>query len=198
MVPLTEGSMDIVVTLKRVPDPNIPSNMIAIEGSGQQVVTPQGIPPVTNGYDANALEEAVRLKERHGGIVTALSVGDEGARDALRRAISVGATAAIHIAGPVGLAAESRDTARLLAAAIRRLARYDLIMCGRQASDTDAGQVLFIVAEMLGLPIASPIKKIVDVQPDAVIVERIADEATQRVRIACPAVLGISSETNQP
>jgi electron transfer flavoprotein beta subunit len=90
--------------------------------------------------------------------VTALSVGDEGACDALRRAISVGATAAIHIAGSVGLAAESFGTARLLAAAIRGVARYDLIMCGRQASDTDAGQVLFIVAEMLGLSVVLPIR----------------------------------------
>src|SRR5262245_22487909 len=93
--------MDIVVTLKRVPDPNIPSNMIAIEASGQQVVTPQGIPPVTKGVRCERLGGGGSTEGAPRWTVTALSVGDEGARDALRHAISVGATAAIHIAGPV-------------------------------------------------------------------------------------------------
>src|SRR5262245_27325524 len=156
--------MDIVVTVKRVPDPNIPPGMIAIDPSGRQVLTPKGITPVTNGYDANALEEAVKLKEQHGGTVTVVTVGDEAARDTLRHAISVGATAAVHVAGPVGLEADGLTTARLLAAAVRRLARSDLVLCGRQASDTDAGQVLFGVAEGSGLPGVSPIRKIVQVR----------------------------------
>jgi electron transfer flavoprotein beta subunit len=190
--------MDIVVTVKRVPDPNIRVNMLTIDPPGRQVVTPPGIPPVTNGYDANALEEAVRLKEQHGGTVTALGLGDEASRDTLRSAIAVGATAAIHIAGAAGLEADSLSTARLLAAAIRRLARYDLVLCGRQASDTDAGPVLFGVAEILGLPIVSPIRKIVQVEAGAVVVERMSEDGAQRVRVQLPALLGVSSETNQP
>src|SRR5262249_44181740 len=151
------------------------------------------IPPVTNLYDANALEEAVRLKAQHGGTVTTIGLGDEATRDTLRSALAVGATATIHVAGAAGLEADSLGTARLLAAAIRRLARYESVLCGRQASDTDAGQVLFGVAEILGLPIVSPIRKIVQVEAGAAVVERIGEDTAQRVRVRLPALLGISS-----
>jgi electron transfer flavoprotein beta subunit len=151
---------------------------------------------VTNGYDANALEEAVRLKEQRGAKVTAMSVGDGGARDALRRAVAVGADAAIHVDEAADL--DSASTAEVLAAAIRRLAPVDLILCGRQASDTDGGQVLFGLAELLGLPAVSPVKRIVLAEEGVLVVDRLTEDGTQRIRVELPALLGVSSEVNQP
>ena len=188
--------MNIVVTVKQVPDPNTPTKLLTIDARAKRVIPPAGIPPVMNGYDANALEEAVRLKEQRGAKVTAVSVGDDGARDALRRAIAMGASEAIHVEGAADL--DSSSTAEVLAAAIARLAPFDLMLCGRQASDTDGGQVLFGLAELLGLPAVSPIKKIVEVQDGALVVDRIIEDGTQRVRVELPALLGVSSEVNQP
>jgi hypothetical protein len=102
--------MDIVVTVKRVPDPNIPANMIAIDESGTIVSSP-GVVPIINGYDANALEEAVRLRDQDCGTGTALTVGDEATRDTLRHAIAVGATSAVHIAESVGFSPDTFGTA---------------------------------------------------------------------------------------
>lgn len=188
--------MNIVVTIKQVPDPNTPPKLLTIDDAAKRVLPSPGIPPVMNGYDANALEEAVRLKEQQGAKVTAVSVGDDGARDALRRAIALGATAAVQVEDAADL--DSSSTGEVLAAAIAKLAPFDLILCGRQASDTDGGQVLFGLAELLGLPALSPIKKIVEVEDGALVVDRIVEDGAQRVRVELPALLGVSSELNQP
>jgi electron transfer flavoprotein beta subunit len=188
--------MHIVVTVKQVPDPNTPPRLFTIDEAARRVVPPPGIPPVLNGYDANALEEAVRLREQKGATVTAVGAGDDGARDGLRQAIARGATAAVHVQAPPDL--DSASTAEVLAAAIRKLGPVDLVLCGRQASDTDGGQVLFGLAELLGLPAVSPIKKVVEVEAAALVVDRIAEDGTQRVRVELPALIGVSSEANQP
>jgi electron transfer flavoprotein beta subunit len=188
--------MNIVVTVKQVPDPNTPPKLFTIDDAVKRVLTPAGIPPVMNGYDANALEEAIRLKEQRGARVTAVSVGDDGARDAARRAIALGATAAVHVEDAADL--DSSTTAEILAAAIAKLAPFDLILCGRQASDTDGGQVLFELAERLGLPAVSPIKGIVQIEDGALVVDRIVEDGVQRVHVELPALLGVSSELNQP
>jgi electron transfer flavoprotein beta subunit len=188
--------MKIVVTVKQVPDPNTPPNLLTIDDAAKRVRPPAGILPLMNGYDANALEEAVRLKEQRGAKVVTVSVGDDGARDALRRSIAMGANEAVHVEDAPDL--DSSSTAEVLAAAIQRLGPFDLVLCGRQASDTDGGQALFGLAELLGLPAVSPIKKIVAVEERALVVERITEDGTQKVRVGLPALLGVSSEVNQP
>src|SRR5262249_27118300 len=111
-----ETPMNIVVTVKQVPDPNTPAHLLTIDPSAKRVLPAAGIPPVMNGYDANALEEAVRLKETRGAKVVTVSVGDYGARDALRRSIALGATEAVHVEDAPDLASSS--AAEVLAAAI--------------------------------------------------------------------------------
>jgi len=190
--------MHIVVALKQVFDPNTPVVQLRIGAEGRSIELPSGLSPVMNGYDANAVEAAIALKEKHGGSVTALSVGDDGAKNALRRAVGMGADRAIHIAGPVGLAADSIVVAALLAAAIRKLPRFDLILCGRQASDTDAAQVPLLLAAALDVPGVVPVKSVTPDGEEALLVDRIADGMTQKLRVDLPAVLGVSNEINKP
>src|SRR5437016_4400841 len=109
--------MELVVTIKQVRDPNIPPTHFTIDETAKRVVSPPGIPPVMNGYDANALEAALRLREQQGGKVTVVSVGDDSVRDTLRRAIAMGATAAVHVGEPAEVDLDSATTARALAAA---------------------------------------------------------------------------------
>src|ERR671938_1074652 len=139
--------MDIVVTVKQVPDPDIPPTHFKIDEAAKRVVPPAGVSPVMNGYDAHALEAALRLKEQLGGKVTVVSLGPDSARDALKRAIAMGADAAVHVNDPALVDADSLLTARALAAAIAKLGHVDLILSGRQASDTDGGQVHLELAE---------------------------------------------------
>src|SRR5215210_6487760 len=141
--------MKIVVTLKQVPDPDIPPSHFKVDEAANVVVPPSGVAPVMNGYDANALEAALRLKEKHGGKVTVLTLGSSEARDTLKRAIAMGADGAVLVDDPALRDGDSVTTATALARAVERIGEYDLILSGRQASDTDAGQVPLGLAELL-------------------------------------------------
>jgi electron transfer flavoprotein beta subunit len=190
--------MHIVVTLKQVPDPNIPPQHLQIDATGKQVTLPFGVPAVMNGYDANALEEALRLKEKHGGRVTAVALGGDSSREALKRAIAMGADKAVLLNDPTWAGADSAGVGGVLAAAIRKVGEFDLILCGRQASDTDGGQVLHWIAETLKVASVSPVVKIEEVADHSLIVRRMTEGGYQRLRVEMPALLGISSEINEP
>ena len=103
--------MDIVVTVKQVPDPDIPPTHFKVDEAAKRVIPPAGVSPVMNGYDAHALEAALRLKEQLGGKVTVISLGPDSARDTLKRAIAMGADAAIHVNDPALNDADSTTTA---------------------------------------------------------------------------------------
>lgn len=190
--------MNIVVTVKQVIDPNLPPSYIDLDPGGKRIISPFGVPPVMNGYDANALEAALKLKEQHGGRVTAVCLGDDTSRTTLKRALAMGADAAVLLNDPDWLDLDSAGTAEVLAAAIRKAGACDLVLCGRQASDTDGGQVLYWLAERLGLAAVGPVSKIEAVESGSLTVHRLTEDGFQRVRVKLPALLGISSEINEP
>jgi electron transfer flavoprotein beta subunit len=192
-------ALNIIVTVKQVPDPDIPPSHFRVDEAAKQVVPPSGVAPVMNGYDANALEEALRLRDRHGGgKITVVSLGPDQARDTLKRAIAMGADAAVHVNDPSLVDSDSTTTARALAAAIQKLGEFDLVMSGRQASDTDGGQVHLGIGQLLGLPVVSPIQKIEELGDGAAVVQSITEDGYQRVKVRLPALLGVSSEINEP
>lgn len=190
--------MNIVVTVKQVVDPNLPPSYIDLDESGKRIVSPFGVTPVMNGYDANALEAALKLKEEHGGRITAVCLGDDTTRSTLKRALAMGADAAVLLNDPAWLNLDSAGTAQVLAAAIRKSGAFDLVLCGRQASDTDGGQVLYWLAEALGVAAVGPISRIEAVEAGALVVHRLSEDGSQRVKVSLPALLAISSEINEP
>src|SRR5215211_2415437 len=139
--------MDIVVTVKQVADPDIPPTHFKVDEAARKVIPPAGVSPVMNGYDAHALEAALRLREKLGGKVTVVSLGPDSSRDTLKRAIAMGADAAVHVNDPSLNDADSTTTVAALAAALRKLDGFDLVLSGRQASDTDGGQVHLGIAQ---------------------------------------------------
>jgi electron transfer flavoprotein beta subunit len=190
--------LNIIVTIKQVADPGIPPSHIELDPTGKRIISPFGIRPVINGYDANALEEALRLREKHGGRVTALSLGDDSSRESLKHAVAMGADSAILFNDADWLNADSAGVGRGLAAAICKIGNFDMILCGRQASDTDAGQVLHWIAETLDLPAVSPVSRIEESDDHSLTVQRLVEDGYQRLRIELPALLGVSSEINEP
>ena len=190
--------MNIVVTVKQVIDPNLPPSYLQIDPEAKRIVSPYGVAPVMNGYDANALEAALKMKDADAARVTAVCLGDDSARATLKHALAMGASAAVLLNDPAWLDLDSAGTAEVLAAAIRKIGVPDLVLCGRQASDTDAGQVLYWIAERLGLPVVSPVSRIESIDDGGVTVQRLTEDGFQRVRVTLPALLGISSEMNEP
>ena len=143
--------MKIIVTVKQVPDPDIPPTHFRVDEAARKVVPPAGVAPVMNGYDGNALEAALRLKEKHG--------GDRDGPDARRRRGARHPQAGHRDgrrrgrprqrSGPARCR-QRRHGAPCWPAAIQKIGEFDLVLSGRQASDTDAGQVPLGIAEILG------------------------------------------------
>ena len=190
--------MNIVVTVKQVVDPNLPADFISVDPASQRIVSTYGLTPVMNGYDANALEAALKLREAHGGKVTVICLGDGASRNTLKRAHAMGADAVVLLSDPTWADLDSAGAGHVLAAAIRRIGDVGLVLCGRQASDTDAGQVLFWIAEDLGIPAVCPVARIEESGDESLVVHRLLDDGYQRVRVRLPALLGVSSEINDP
>ena len=189
--------MDIVVCIKQVPDPEIPTNQFTVDEAAKQVVPPQGVQPVISTFDLHAIEAAIQLKEQHGGKVTAISLGPASVRDALKRAIAMGCDAAVQLEDAAFDGGDSFATAVALAAAIRKVGSFDLVLTGRQASDWDSGQAPAALAEVLGVTGAVPVQKI-EVRDGGLYVERVTEDGYQPIEMPLPAVLGISNEINQP
>ncbi len=189
--------MDIVVCIKQVPDPEIPPSQFKVDEAAKRVVPPPGVQPVISTFDLHAIEAALQLKERHGGKITVLSLGPASVRDALKRAIAMGCDAAVQLDDPAFEGGDSFATAVALAAAIRKLGAFDLVLTGRQASDWDSGQVPSALAELLGIPGAVPVQKI-ELRDGTLYVERVTEDGYQPIEMPLPAVLGISNEINQP
>jgi electron transfer flavoprotein beta subunit len=189
--------MDIVVCIKQVPDPEIPTGQFKVDEAAKRVVPPEGVQPVISTFDLHAIEAAIQLKEQHGGKVTALSLGPASVRDALKRAIAMGCDAAVQLEDPAFEGGDSFATAVALAAAIQKLDGFDLVLTGRQASDWDSGQAPAALAELLGVAGAMPVQK-VEVRDGSLYVERVTEDGYQPIEMPLPAVLGISNEINQP
>ena len=168
--------MNIVVTVKQVVDPNLPADFISVDPASQRIVSTYGLTPVMNGYDANALEAALKLREAHGGKVTVICLGDSASRNTLKRAHAMGADAVVLLSDPSWADLDSAGAGHVLAAAIRRIGDVGLVLCGRQASDTDAGQVLFWIAEDLGIPAVCPVARIEESGDESLVVHRLLDD----------------------
>jgi electron transfer flavoprotein beta subunit len=189
--------MDIVVCIKQVPDPEIPTSQFKVDEAARTVVPPPGVAPVISTFDLHAIEAAVQLKEQQGGKVTVISLGSSAVRDALKRAIAMGCDAAVQLEDAAFEGGDSFATATALAAAIRKLDRFDLVLTGRQASDWDSGQVPSALAELLNVAGAVPVQK-VEVRDGDLYVERVTEDGYQPITMPIPSVLGISNEINQP
>src|SRR3954453_1530974 len=119
--------MDIVVCIKQVPDPEIPTSQFKVDEAAKTVVPPPGVQPVISTFDLHAIEAAVQLKEAQGGKVTVISLGGSTVRDALKRALAMGCDAAVQLEDVAFEGGDSFATATALAAAIGKLGAFDLV-----------------------------------------------------------------------
>lgn len=186
--------MDIVVCVKRVPDLAEADIVIA---KGQRDIEKDDLVFDINEWDSYAVEEAVLIKEKLGGSVTAITLGDDDAEEVLRRALAVGADNAIHLSDDAFEGGDAYTTARALAAAVRKIP-FDLVLTGAQAGDDGYGQVGATLAEMLGIPHATLVTSI-EVMGKVVRVHRELEAGLEEVLdIELPAMLTIQTGINEP
>ena len=139
--------MEIVVLVKQVPDTE---SLIQISGDGK-TIKGEDIKWVMNPYDEFAVEEALRIREAKGGVVTVLSLGPQKATETIRTALAMGADKGVHINDAAAEGSDGLATAKLLSAALKGMS-YDVVIGGMRAVDEDKYQVASAVAEYLGIP----------------------------------------------
>ena len=189
--------MNMIVCIKQVIDPEAPPASFKIDPSGDKVVPPAGVSPVVDPYAEYAVEAALKIKDASGGKVTALSLGSNQLRDIVKKPLAMGADELILLEDEAFDGGDSWSTAYGLAMAIKKIGEYDIIFCGREASDWNAGQVGSGIAEILGLPSVTLAQKI-DISDGKAKVQRRTDDGYEVIEVSLPALITVSNEIGEP
>lgn len=184
--------MDMLVCVKQVLD----MSEMKIDPTTNTLIT-DGAPKIVNPLDLNALEAAVQLKETLGGSVTVISMGSEEAKSALKECISVGADRAVLVSDKAFEGSDTLAKSYILAAAIKKLGKFDLIICGKQTIDSGSGQVGPQIAEYLGIPQLTYVSKI-EVKGDTIVVNREHDEGYEVIEAKLPVLCTVVKSINEP
>jgi electron transfer flavoprotein beta subunit len=183
--------LKIVVCIKQVPD----SEAKVVAQNGQ--VSWGESPLVINPFDEYAVEAGLQQKEAQGGDVTAVCIGNESARDALKHALAMGADNAILISDPALADIDSQGAARILAAAIQKVDSVDLAIFGRQTIDTATGLTTAQTARVLGWPMLA-LAGSIKVDGSKATVERVIEEGKQSLSANLPVVLSVVQSIGEP
>jgi electron transfer flavoprotein beta subunit len=188
--------MNIVVLVKQVPDTYSERRLRGSDGALDRDASDA----VLDEINERAVEEALVLKEAHGGTVTVLTMGPQRATEAIRKALSMGADAALHVCDDAVAGADARGTARVLAAAVRTVdtgGAVDLVLAGNEASDGRSAAVPAMVAEVLELPALTHARQ-VSVEGSTITVRRETDDGVVVLRAELPAVVSVNEKINEP
>lgn len=192
--------MRIVVCVKEVMDPDAVNNYAVAGrleiGADGKSLTQTAIPRLMNGYDEQAIEAALRLRDAGADFTLAVISAGSDPEKMLKHAAALGAEELISIqVDPETL--DHHAFARLLAAQIKAMGGADLVLCGRQASDDDQGVVPALLGEDLEMPVVT-VARSVELEGDRVRVVRVTPDGDQTVAATCPAVVTISNELGDP
>jgi electron transfer flavoprotein beta subunit len=184
--------MNIVVCVKQTVD----LQQVRIRKETRQPVL-ENIPLTLGAIDKNALEEAVRIKDKNGGKVFAVSVGPETLEETIKEALAMGADEAVLVTAPELGRAESAKAALMLARAIKQVEGYDLILLGEGSADNYSGQVGPRLAEILDLPQVTYVRSL-EVNGRKVKAVRSLEDVLEEVEVEMSALISVVSEINEP
>ncbi|HKK95136.1 MAG TPA: electron transfer flavoprotein subunit beta [Anaerovoracaceae bacterium] len=185
--------MKIIVCVKQVPD----TNEVKIDPVKGTLIR-DGIPSILNPDDANALEEALALKDKYTDVkVTVLTMGPPQAEEILRECLAMGADDVILLSDRAFAGADTWATSNTIAAAIRKIGEYDIVFAGRQAIDGDTAQVGPQIAERIGIPQVSYVQNF-KIDGDEIIVQRQLEDGHEVIKVKKPVLLTAIKELNEP
>jgi electron transfer flavoprotein beta subunit len=182
--------LNSVVCVKHIPDPNLPGEM---EGDR---LKRNGVQGVLDPGDEFGVEAGLRIKERHGGEVTVVSMGPPAAQEAVRRALSMGADRSLLVTDDALEGADALLTARVLAAAIGRV-DYDIVIAGVESTDGYTGTMPAMLAEFLGIPQLT-FANVLEVEDDSATIHRQTSDGYHVVTSALPALVTVTAGVNEP
>ncbi|MEI6863219.1 MAG: electron transfer flavoprotein subunit beta/FixA family protein [Candidatus Omnitrophota bacterium] len=185
--------MNIIVCIKQVPN----TTDVKIDPVTNTLIR-DGVESVINPFDAYAIEEGVRLKERFGGKVTVVTMGPPQAENALKEAISLGCDEGILVSDRKFAGSDTWATSYTLSMAIKKIGAFDIVICGKQASDGDTAQVGPGISTHLDIPQVTYVKKIEEIKDNKARVERMMEEGYDIVETPLPCLFTVVKEINSP
>ncbi len=185
--------METVVCIKQVPD----TTDVKVDPITKTLVR-DGVRAILNPFDLHAIEEGLRLRERFGGRVTAITMGPPQARAALEEALAMGADDAVLISHRAFAGSDTLATSYALSQAIRKIGGFDLIICGKQAADGDTAQVGPGVAVRLCIPQIIFVKKVVEIKGGRIEAVRMTEEGHELVSAPLPCLISVIKDANVP
>jgi electron transfer flavoprotein beta subunit len=187
--------MKIIVCIKQVPE----TGEVKINPETNTLIR-EGVVSIINPFDMYAIEEAVRLKEKFGAETVVITMGPPQAEGALREALSLGIDQAILLSDRAFAGSDTWATSLVLAKALEKIGSFDLLICGKQASDGDTAQVGPGIATHINLPQATYVRKIenLDLEKKVIRVERLLEDGYEILELTLPALLTVVKEINEP
>ena len=189
--------MNMIVCVKQVMDPETPASSFRIDPEAKRAILQKDKEMVISPFDANGVEGALKLKDATGGKVSILSMGGESCREVIRQCLAMGADEGFQLTDPDFDDFDAYATAANLAEAIKKIGKYDIIFCGRQDADWDAGQVGSGIAEILGIPSVIAIRRI-EICDGKATVDRVLSDGYETIEVSTPLLVTASNEIGEP
>ncbi|MEV0621327.1 electron transfer flavoprotein subunit beta/FixA family protein [Nonomuraea sp. NPDC050404] len=184
--------MNIVVCVKQVPDTATERKL----RSDDNTLDRDAVDGVVNELDEYAVEEALKLKEAHGGEVTVLSMGPGRATETIRKALAMGADKAVHLSDDALHGSDALSTSYAMTQVLKKIG-FDLVILGSESTDARTGVLAAMLAERLGAPQLTLANK-VEVEGGSIKVQRLADYGYDVVEATLPAVVSVVEKINEP
>ena len=185
--------MKIIVCIKQVPE----TFEVKIDPETKRIVR-EGVKSIINPYDMYAIEEGIRLKERFGGEVVAITMGPPQAESALKEAIAMGVDTAILLSDKKFAGSDTLATSYTLSLAIKNIGNFDIIICGRETLDGSTGQVGPEIAVHLKIPYVTYVSKIENISDGILECKRLMEDHYETLKIKMPVLITVVKEINEP
>ena len=190
-------AVNMIVCAKQIPDPEAPPASFKVDPNTNKMVVASSVSSVISPYDENAMEAALRIRDKQGGKITVISLGNKLQRDVVKKPLSMGGDELILLDDEAFEEGDAWSTAFALTSAIKKIGAYDLIFCGRVGGDWDQGQVGLAIAEILGIPVIT-IAKDVEILDTKAKVTRLTAEGYEVVESPTPCLITVTSELGEP
>ena len=185
--------MKIVACIKQVPE----ISEVMIDSKTHTLIR-EGVPSIVNPFDENAVEEGLRIKEKYSGELIVITMGPLQAEEALRKCLAMGADEAILISDKNFAGSDTLATSYTLSVVIKQL-KPDLVICGKQAIDGDTAQVGPELAEQLGIPQITCVKKVEIFKDEkGIVLHRETDDGYEIIQSKLPVLITVEKVINEP
>lgn len=185
--------MNVIVCVKQVPG----TNEVKMNKETNTIIR-EGVEAIINPFDTYAIEEGIRIKDSTGGKVTVISMGIPRVAELLKETIALGVDDAVLLSDRAFAGADTLATSYALSMGIKKIGNFDLIICGKQATDGDTAQVGPSLAEKLGLPHTTYVRKIDEIREGYIRCQRLTEDGYEVIEMPLPAVITVVKEINDP